>query len=208
MNPVIIAVLVLIFLVINFGRKTFTKSISSKLTDYLYNGDFDNFEKLINKWYTKYLIHPFNIDFLKLNEALMKQDSKEIDKCFETFEKTTISDNQKAAIYQKAFYYYLQEENNTKLKKYHKLIKGLEDKTLFNSIDDTYRVIVEKDETLLEKYEKKFAENNKDSMCAYILYNIYKNKGNKKKTSEYEEIFNELVSKGEYLNYEQTSEQQ
>lgn len=202
MNPIIIAVLVLIFLVINFGRKTLTKVISSKLTDYLYNGDFDNFEKLVNKWYIKYLIHPFNIDFLKLNEALMKQDSKEIDKCFETFENTTISDNQKVAIYQKAFYYYLQEDNHAKLKKYHKLIKNLEDKTLFNSIDDIYRIVVEKDDTLLEKYEKRYADNNKDSMAVYMLYNIYKNSGNKKKTTEFEKVFNEIVTKGEYLNGE------
>lgn len=189
----------LLLLLINFGRKYIVKYVSSKLTDYLYNGDFDNFEKLINKWYTKYLIHPFNIDFLKLSEALIKQDSKQIEKCLEVFENTTITDKQKQAIYQKAFFYYLQEDNHTKLKKYYKLIKNLEDKTLFNNIDDIFKIVVDKDVTLLSKYESIYNENNNNSMAAYLLYNIYKNLDDSKKANKYLERFNELVEKGAYI---------
>lgn len=188
-----------LLLLINFGRKYIQKTTSKKLTEYLFRGDFDNFEKLINKWYTKYLVHPFNIDFLKLNEALMKNNKKEIEKCFETFENTTITDKQKQAIYQKAFFYYLQEEDNTKLKKYYKLIKNLEDKTLFNNVDDIYRIVVEKDDSLLDKYLNVFKQNKENSMAAYLLYKIYTNKANKKKAEEYKNIFDELVKKGSYI---------
>lgn len=188
-----------LLLLINFGRKYIQKYISSKLTDYLFNGDFDNFEKLINKWYTKYLIHPFNIDFLKLNEAIVKQDKKQIEDCLAVFENTTITDAQKQAIYQKAFFYYLQEDNHTKLKKYYKLIKNLEDKTLFNNIDDIYKIVVDKEVDQLEKYEKIYSQN-KNSMAAYLLYNMYKNLDNNKKADEYLKAFNELVEKGTYVN--------
>ena len=194
-----IVAIALLLLLINFGRKYIVKYVSSNLTDYLYNGDFDNFEKLINKWYTKYLIHPFNIDFLKLSEALIKQDSKQIEKCLEVFENTTITDKQKQAIYQKAFFYYLQEDNHTKLKKYYKLIKNLEDKTLFNNIDDIYKIVVDKDVTLLSKYENIYNENNNNSMAAYLLYNIYKNSDDSKNANKYLNIFNELVEKGAYI---------
>ena len=194
-----IVAIALLLLLINFGRKYIVKYVSSNLTDYLYNGDFDNFEKLINKWYTKYLIHPFNIDFLKLSEALVKQDSKQIEKCLEVFENTTITDKQKQAIYQKAFFYYLQEDNHTKLKKYYKLIKNLEDKTLFNNIDDIYKIVVDKDVTLLSKYENIYNENNNNSMAAYLLYNIYKNSDDSKNANKYLNIFNELVEKGVYI---------
>ena len=194
-----IVAIALLLLLINFGRKYIVKYVSSNLTDYLYNGDFDNFEKLINKWYTKYLIHPFNIDFLKLSEALIKQDSKQIEKCLEVFENTTITDKQKQAIYQKAFFYYLQEDNHTKLKKYYKLIKNLEDKTLFNNIDDIYKIVVDRDVTLLSKYENIYNENNNNSMAAYLLYNIYKNSDDSKNANKYLNIFNELVEKGAYI---------
>ena len=194
-----IVAIALLLLLINFGRKYIVKYVSSNLTDYLYNGDFDNFEKLINKWYTKYLIHPFNIDFLKLSEALIKQDSKQIEKCLEVFENTTITDKQKQAIYQKAFFYYLQEDNHTKLKKYYRLIKNLEDKTLFNNIDDIFKIVVDKDVTLLSKYENIYNENNNNSMAAYLLYNIYKNLDDSKKANKYLERFNELVEKGAYI---------
>lgn len=194
-----IVIILVIFLLINFGRKYIVTSIKSDLSNYLYKGDFDNFEKLINKWYVKYLIYPFNVDFLKLNEALLKQDKKKIDESFNVFENKTITDKQKESVYQKAFFYYLQENDEKKLNKYYRLIKELEDKTLFNNIDDIYKIVVLKQTNELEKYLEIYEENNENTMAVFLLYNIYKNKKEDDKSNEYLNIFNELIKKGVYI---------
>ena len=196
MKILYIVLVVILILAINFGRKYTQKYISSKLTDYLYSGDFVNFEKLINKRYIKYLIHPFNVDFLKLNEAIFKQDKKEIEKRFNMFDNTSLTDKQKTTIYQKAFFYYLQNEDVKKLEKYYLLIKESEDKTLFNNIDDIYKIVVLKSTDKLNQYKKAFEENNQNPMLAFLLYHMYRNSDNKKLANDYLDKFNELVKKG------------
>lgn len=194
-----IAIVAAILFLMNFGRKYLVTVTKSNLSNYLYKGDFDNFEKLINKWYIKYLIYPFNIDFLKLNEAIVKQDRKKVDACFNEFDNKTITDKQKESVYQKAFFYYLQENDEKKLNKYYKLIKELEDKTLFNSIDEIYKVVVLKETEQLDKFLKLYNENNENTMAVFLIYNIYMNKNEKDEASKYLNIFNDLVEKGAYI---------
>lgn len=175
------------------------KTTSSKLGNYLYNGDFDNFEKLINKWYVRYIIYPFNIDFLKLNKALLSSNDVEINQCFNGFNKVKMTDKQAEAVYQKAFYYYLQTDSKNKLKEYYELISKLEDKHLLNSIEDIYKVYVLKDNTLLEKYLEKYNNNNNDTNALFIIYNIYKNMNDSENYHKYLDIFNKLLEEGTYI---------
>ena len=199
MNIPFIIICVILVLLINFGRKYLIKDTLSKLTDYLYNGNFGDFEKLINAWYVKYLINPFNIDFLKLNKALISNNDKEIEKSLSAFENVKMTDIQARNVYQKAFFYYLKNENTKKLKKYYSLISNLEDKTLLNEIDDIYKIVVENNIDLLDRYLDRYETNNNDSMAVYLLYHIYDNKGNKKNYNKYLKIFNGLVEKGSII---------
>lgn len=199
MNISIIIICIILALAINIGRKYLIKKTLSKLTDYIYFGDFSSFEKLINMWYIKYLIKPYNIDFLKLNKALLSNNDEEIEKCFARFENVKMTDIQAKNVYQKAFFYYLKNENINKLIKYYSLINNLEDKTLLNEINDIYKIVVEKNTELLNKYLERYNANKYDSMAAYLLYHIYNNIEDKNNYKKYYKIFNELVEKGNII---------
>lgn len=184
MNYYLLGGIVIAFILINFARKVFTENLKNKLTNAIYQGRIDEFDKIVSKKYVKYLIHPFNLDFLKLNKAIISENRKEIDLIFDRFEKAQLTDNQKIAVYEKGFYYYLQEKNNNKFNKYYQLIKELPDQTLLNRIQDAYSICGLKDTKLLEKYETLLQKEPNNMNVLFLLYNVYKNLGNENKANE------------------------
>lgn len=184
MNYYLLGGIVIAFILINFARKVFTENLKNKLTNAIYQGQIDEFDRLVSKKYVKYLIHPFNLDYLKLNKAIISENRKEIDQMFDKLENVQLTDTQKNAVYEKGFYYYLQEKDNNKLNKYYKLIKELPDQTLLNKIQDAYSICGLRETKLLEKYEDLLKKEPKNLNVLFLLYNIYKNLGNENKADE------------------------
>ena len=191
MKPVTIVLLV-ITVVLLVGNELFRriaeKKITDKLTKLFLEGDFDALDKELDKKLTRYLVPPFNLDYLRLNEALAKGKKKEIDAQFEHFEHVRLNNNQKQLIDSNAFYYYVGNKDEKNARKYYERINasGLadEDKKVYSRLYDTYilkgyRYLEETEKELLEAKEKEKAP------LEALLAVMYENKGDKEKAQAY-----------------------
>ena len=94
MNKYLIAVVVIVFLVdlaFQFYTNKKRNDLLNALSTYLAKKDYESFDKLIEDNKTKRFIPSFNIAYLKLNEAMMKEDMEEIKKAFGAFNMLYIS---------------------------------------------------------------------------------------------------------------------
>ncbi len=194
MNNWLTPLLIIISVIIIFGPIVLRKIISDKLTDLLIKKDFRTFDQKIESRLVKLVISPFNIDYMKLNEALIKDDHKEVDKAFKVFDSRKLNDRQKEAVYYNGFYYYLAKENKDMTTKYvdrllkldhlkddvKKEIKISYDINIlghYDLLDETLKKLeTEKDPQLIIKYELMIAK-------------MYANKGEDDKAKEYMDRF-------------------
>ena len=80
MNKYLIAVVVIVFLVdlaFQFYTNKKRNDLFNALSTYLAKKDYESFDKLIEDDKTKRFIPSFNIAYLKLNEAMMKEEDYE-----------------------------------------------------------------------------------------------------------------------------------
>ena len=191
MKPITIVLLVITAVLIignELFRKIGEKKVTDKLTKLFLKGDFDALDKELDKKLTKYLVHPFNLDYLRLNAALAKGKKKEIDAQFEHFDQVRLNNDQKQLIDSNAFYYYVGNKDEKNAKKYYNRImeSGLldEDKKVFSRLYDTY---ILKGFQYLEETEKELseAEEKEKAPLEALLAVMYENKGDKKKAQEY-----------------------
>ena len=186
--------LIILTLVVIFGPVAIKNIYSKKLTTLLMNRDFDGFDALVDKKIVTWSINPFNIDYMKLNKALMKNDPKEIDEAFKVFDSRKLNDKQKEAVYYNGFYYYMAQENKPLTTKYVKELLKMEKlpeeakedirvsydiniNGSYNLLDDTLKKLKdEKDPQLITKYELMIAK-------------MYANKGDDAKAKEYMDRF-------------------
>lgn len=186
--------LIVLTLVVIFGPVVIKNIYSKKLTTLLMNRDFDGFDALVDKKIVTWSINPFNIDYMKLNKALMKNDPKEIDEAFKVFDSRKLNDKQKEAVYYNGFYYYMAQENKPLTTKYVKELLKMEKlpeeakedirvsydiniNGSYNLLDDTLKKLKdEKDPQLITKYELMIAK-------------MYANKGDDAKAKEYMDRF-------------------
>ncbi len=186
--------LIILTLVVIFGPVAIKNIYSKKLTTLLMNRDFDGFDALVDKKIVTWSINPFNIDYMKLNKALMKNDPKEIDEVFKVFDSRKLNDKQKEAVYYNGFYYYMAQENKPLTTKYVKELLKMEKlpeeakedirvsydiniNGSYNLLDDTLKKLKdEKDPQLITKYELMIAK-------------MYANKGDDAKAKEYMDRF-------------------
>ena len=78
----IILVILILFALSIVIPKRLRSRLAGELSSCLMTRDFDRFDRLIEKRSVQFVFDPFNIDFMKLNAALVKQDPAEIDRRF------------------------------------------------------------------------------------------------------------------------------
>ena len=114
----IILVILFLFALSIVIPKRLRSRLAGELSSCLMTRDFDQFDRLIEKRSAQFVFDPFNIDFMKLNAALVKQDPAEIDRRFADFDQCRLNDKQKEAVYYNAFYYYVACSDIEKVKQY------------------------------------------------------------------------------------------
>ena len=114
----IILVILFLFALSIVIPKRLRSRLAGELSSCLMTRDFDQFDRLIEKRSAQFVFDPFNIDFMKLNAALVKQDPAEIDRRFADFDQCRLNDKQKEAVYYNAFYYYVACSDIAKVKQY------------------------------------------------------------------------------------------
>ncbi len=162
------------------------------LVNYLENAllqqNYAAFDNRIDKWYIRLFIPHFNVDFLKLNRAIMAGDKEDIDQKFEYFDQVNLKEKQKENLYLRGFEYYLSEDNRELTDKYYNLIKGLSNQGLIKYADQLYDIYVLKGWTYLDEMlaeEETLPEDQRLEVYSMIS-DMYKNKGDTKNAKKYE----------------------
>ena len=159
------------------------------------NGKFDELYKKIDSFYTKLIFPEYNRDYVRLNALIMQDRKKDIDL---TFEKLIIMAKDKKAkidILNKAFEYYVYEEDKTHCEKIMEEIKKFEDDQWIKLSKMKYDILILKKSNHIEELEKDFDDqpvvqkiNN-----AYLLSEQYRNLGNEEKFKYYLDISKSLI---------------
>ena len=186
----LIIIIVAVFVISEIIRTFCKNTITNKLTRLLIKGEFEQFDQMLEKWYTRYFVAPFNLEYIRMNSYLARGDEQKIDEIFDRFEHSRLNKAQKTAVYGNAFYYYLSQEDTQKAKKYYQILKDNDDAKLdMTMMDRLYDIYIENGyqylEETLEQYQT--AKENEKPQLEGMLAKMYENKGDKKNAKVYEE---------------------
>ncbi len=174
------------------------RAVVSSVENSLIRQDYAAFDKKIDKWYIRLFIAPYNVDFLKLNRALMSGDDKAADRMFAHFDEVNLNERQKEDVYLRGFEYYLSREERAGTDRYHELIKGLDNKDIQTYADHLYDIYVLKGWTYLDEMLAQEADTPIDQLPEYysMISAMYENQGNDDKAKEYIKKIEALYDSG------------
>ncbi len=191
----IIIVITGLFISYDFILKFLEKRQSDKLIICLTKQDFATFDNIVESKLTKTVIKPFNLNFLKLNAAIMKNDSKEIDKLFDYIDKSKMNKTQYEAFFNKAFEYYVFHNNKAKAEYYLKKIQTYLDNIYIKQAEMSFDIKFEKSfKYLKEILEIEKSAEPKDLVIIWsLIAQMYSNKGDNEKAKEYIQKVNQQL---------------
>ena len=189
-SRVLIAILVVIFaadIAWNFFQNRQRDKMLRKLDDCLARKDFASFDELIDSKQARRSFPAYNIAFMKLNEAMYKEDMKEIEKAFDGFT-MPMNDAQKEALYKRGFYYYLGIEDKEKTGFYFDRLKEIKVKDI-QTLDMMYDIYIAKGYRYLDEVNDKIRDLSEEDQMPFfaLLSDMYRNKGDEEKADEYEQ---------------------
>ncbi|MGI6608664.1 MAG: hypothetical protein ACOX1F_06825 [Erysipelotrichaceae bacterium] len=181
-------IVVIVFsIILSIIRKYISTKIEKQLVTLVIDRDYQGFDELINSKKVKYFIRPFNIDFMKLNVALLKEDKKQVDDMFDRFDKVRPNKVQKEAVYAKGFYYYLTDGKYDKVEKYYELLQELNIVKNMNEFDRAYDVYVKNGSKYLEETleELKTAPDFSKPVLEGLISKMYENRNDERMAKKY-----------------------
>ncbi len=195
MNPkvmwslIIIGVIFVATSVFQAYQRKQTNKYASMLADLLYQQKFKDFYQLLEDKKVKRAVPPFNIDFMKLNAAILQKDQGKIKDALERFEHVRLNNKQKQAVYVNAFQYFVYQDDKKQAKYCYEKLQSLEfpEKT---EIEKIYNTFVEEKADYLDEVLEDYndAEDNEKFGYLPMLIQIYQNLGDKDKVKQYSDI--------------------
>ncbi|MBQ1482350.1 MAG: hypothetical protein IIZ28_02140 [Erysipelotrichaceae bacterium] len=197
MDPKIMIAVVAVIFAADMGWQMFQNKkrneLFDRLSSFLAKKEYDAFDELIDSPQTRKLFPAFNIAFLKLNEAMLKEDREAVDRAFGQFD-VRMNGVQKEALYKKGFYYYLGLEDRTKTRVYYDLLKGLKvrDEQMIDVMYDTY---IDKGYGHIDEIKALADQGSEEQKMPYyaLLADMYRNKGEEDTAKEYEKKVSEYT---------------
>lgn len=197
-SNVLIAIVVIVFaadVLWNLYQNKKRDELLKKFDEYLGKKNYASFDELIDSKQVRQFFPVFNINYLKLNESLIKEDMEEIDRAFDSFD-MRMNKVQKEALYKKGFYYYLGIENKEKTDLYYEQLKQLNIKDQ-HTLDMMYDIYIAKGYKYLDEINDKIKNLPQEKQMPFyaLLSDMYRNKGDEEKADEYEKKVSEYTDK-------------
>ena len=102
------------------------KIVYKKLTSNLGQGNYKQFEKILDGFWCTFSFRPFNREYMRLTSYMMQNDKEKISNQFDKlFNQIKLNNEQEAAVANRAFYFYLETENYSKA---HEMLKICQEK--------------------------------------------------------------------------------
>lgn len=187
---IVIGATILVFLLITVVAKVIREIKLNQMLDLLNAKKYDEFDKLVENKLVKVVFDPFNIDYIKLNSYMLRNDESLIDKGFKRFDKVRLNKRQKDDVEMKAFSYYLSKGNNLKATEYYNRINDSQTNKMKKEVDRLYSIYIKKESRYLEELLREVEQIDEKYRSAdeLLIAAIYSNLGDKKKEKEYRDL--------------------
>ncbi len=198
-REVLMVILVIVStLVIQGGFMLMQRRLIDQVTGALMKQDYEKFDRLMEKKTVKYLIAPFNQDYLKLNRYSLAGDTDKIIECYDQFAQRRLTYGQAKEVYLSAFDYFLSRGDKQRCQLFRDRINDLTSKKenidgIKEIVNDSYDVYLDHKTDMLERLLKQIEdlpETHRGAKEAMIA-KIYENLGNRKKAEEYHKLSEE-----------------
>lgn len=192
---VLIGIIVFVAVLISFVLQFLRNSKQKQFMYLLQNNEFDTLYKKIDSFYTKSIFPEYNREYVRLNALIMQDRKEEIDATFDKLIPMAKDKNAKIDILDKAFEYYVYDENQEKCDQIIKEIEKLDDEKMLKYANMIYDIMILKKSNHIKELEKDFDKQPvmQRAINAYLLSVQYKNKGNEEKAQYYENVSKSLV---------------
>lgn len=187
---IVIGATILVFLLITVVSKVIREIELNQMLDLLNAKKYDEFDKLVESKLVKVVFDPFNIDYIKLNSYMLRNDESLIDKGFKRFDEVRLNKRQKDDVEMKAFSYYLSKGNNLKATEYYNRINDSQTNKMKKEVDRLYSIYIKKESRYLEELLREVEQIDEKYRSAdeLLIAAIYSNLGDKKKEKEYRDL--------------------
>ncbi|MBR0385108.1 MAG: hypothetical protein IJI05_01005 [Erysipelotrichaceae bacterium] len=185
---IVLIVLAALSFVYEIAMSWMGKKYVNQLADLLVAGKYDEFEALTEKRAVKASVAPFNLDYIKLNSYLMRNDKEKIVKAFDDFRNKRLNKAQKVEVLSSGFNYFASNNDAERTEYYHDEINKLpENEGLKKQVNLLYDIIYLKKTDMLDELlaETEELEEVLRGSNEYLIAQIYENLGDTKKNKEY-----------------------
>jgi len=171
------------------------KAILNKLSRYLLQQNFSEFQKLADSKKAQKYVRPFNLDFMKFNKSIAENDSKAAARQLACFGQVNLNEKQKEAVYSRGFYYFLATGDHKTAEKCYEKLCELKNFAGRRNIDRTYDTYIKKGYQYLDATLKELdtvSEQQRTALEA-ILADMYHNAGDEEAADKYRTIVAEKI---------------
>lgn len=162
--------------------------LENELTSALLKKDYRKFDELVNSVDAKKNIPPYNLNYLKLNAAIIRGKKQDIDSLCDNFENVHMNQAQKENFYATAFGYYAQQNNKKKALYYKdKILKESKNEKNIEACKRMYSVYIESSDEYLDVLLKECESLSGQQRTTNdaLLAKIYENKNDKENEEKY-----------------------
>lgn len=192
----LVGIIVLVFgldIVYTMNSKKKTGELLQKINRLLANEEYEEFDKLIETVEVKKSFTPYNVAYMKLNKAMLKNNPSEITQAFANFN-IKMNPVQRETVLKRAFYYYIGVKDFKRTEHYYNLLKDMnvKDQVTLDIMYDTY---VNKGYRYLEEVLNNYERLSEEDQAPYIalIADMYKNKGDNEKAKEFEDKAQKII---------------
>lgn len=189
----IIATVVVIGIAIATIISYLKKSIYKKMLIAMQMNNHTTFLNLTNSKLTQFLYSMMWIDSMRLEEAIMRNNKKDVAHYLDNLSKQKLSEKNAEKVYGQAFNYYLSIGDTVMCTKWYEKIKELKNDRFKREFDRSYNIYVEKGYKFLEDMlnEIEYMEPSKAGVHEYLISLMYANKGDAANAKKYKKLSEE-----------------
>ncbi len=189
-TEILVAFMILLIVGQPVAQFLLKKRYQNKIYACFKHRDYEGLENILNNKTVKFTFTPFNIEYCRLNGAIMRDDKKAVNRQFDVLLDMKLNEHQKQDVCLNGFNYYLSVNDQKRTDKFYKLSKSLKNEEIKKNIDISYNILFEKGYTYLDDILKLYencAEEEK-YINEYLLSIMYKNKGDHERSKHFEEL--------------------
>lgn len=202
MNTLLVVTIVTMLVVVAI-ELILKKWFDNKVTSAFMHNNPDELIDIANSKLARFLIPPYNRDYMKLSAYMLKEDEKKTHETLKILMSTKTNAPQRVDLLAKAFGLYMDKKDYKQAKACVDELETFRDNKavaknvamILPNLSETYEVFAEKNTSFIEKYEQELesAPAARKLQLSYLLSEMYKNKKDYEASDKYQKMMKEIA---------------